>query len=192
MTAAMEKEPAGAAPPGILIIQHHKENRKKCTVTAIEGRPGIEVRVLRPGPSGYRPVEIEGGILLAVGAAALSPRDRALLDGPGKRLVLIDANWVKVPGIIRALEPAGPLARRSLDPAFRTAYPRRSKVFQDPPGGLATVEAIAAAMAVLGFFDPAVLSGYVWAEKFLELNRGLFDGPSRPLGHFFPSNDPRP
>jgi rRNA small subunit aminocarboxypropyltransferase len=174
----MELPAAPSAPVApILIIQHRKENPRKCTVTALRGRPDVEVLVLRPGLSGYEPLEIEGGILLAVDSPPLSPADRGLIaPGTGGRLVLVDANWVKIPPMLRCLRSRGPLAHRSLPADVRTAYPRRSKVFEDPAGGLATVEALAAALAILGIPDPTLLAGYVWRDRFLELNRGLF-GP---------------
>ena len=164
-------------PPRILIVQHHKENPKKCTVTAIRERPDVEVKVLRPGPSAYPPLPVEGGILLAVNAPILRQEDRELLAEPGQCLVLVDANWVKVSRILRAIEPRGPLEHRTLPAGFLTAYPRRSKVFEDPSGGLATVEAIVAALAVLGMPDMSFLDGYVWKDRFLELNRALLMRP---------------
>jgi pre-rRNA-processing protein TSR3 len=159
----------------ILVLQHHKENRKKCTVTAIQKRADVEVEVLRPGPAGHPPLVVEGGILLAVDAPPLVPADRTLLEAsPAARLVLVDANWVKVPAILARLSSRGPLAARSLPADVRTAYPRRSKLFEDPAGGLATVEAIAAAMAILGAWDPTILEGYNWTNLFLERNPRLF------------------
>ncbi len=161
----------------VLVLQHYKENPKKCTVTPIRKHPMVEVKVVRPARGGYPPLKIEGGILLAVGAPPLVPEDRAHLgSGSGKRLVVIDANWVKVPRIIRSLRPREPLIGRSLPSEIQTAYPRRSKLFRDPPEGLATVEAIAAALAILGESDSTLLEGYPWAERFLELNPGLLGG----------------
>jgi len=92
---------------------------------------------------------------------------------------VIDSNWIKVPKLLPVLEPAGPLARRSLPPEVLTAYPRRSKVRPDPEAGLATVEAIVAALAILGESDPTLLEGYAWAAPFLDRNRWLFD-PAAP------------
>jgi pre-rRNA-processing protein TSR3 len=158
-----------------LAIQHHKENHKKCTLTPLRNRPDVEIEVLRPGPGGYPQFWIEGGILLAVGAPPLERSDRAILDAdPRNRVVLIDGNWIKVPGILRVLRARGPLVHRSLPEGIRTAYPRRSKIFVDPEGGLATVEAMAAAGAILGSPDPELLAGYTWREEFLKLNASLF------------------
>ncbi|MGH9362411.1 MAG: hypothetical protein ACRD2T_10885, partial [Thermoanaerobaculia bacterium] len=88
----------------VLVVQHHKENRRKCTLTPLRERGDIRVEVLRPGPGGYPPFPLPGGILLRVGAPPLEPRDRALLDAsPERRLILLDANWVKVPGMLSRL-----------------------------------------------------------------------------------------
>jgi pre-rRNA-processing protein TSR3 len=165
----------------VLILHFHKENPKKCSAEALRGRPGIEMRVVRPGAGGqYPPTELAGGILLAVGAPILSREDRAILDeSPERRLVLIDANWVKVPIVLRTLAPRGPLVERTLPPDVLTAYPRKSKVREDPAGGLATVEAAAAALAILGAPDPTLLDGYLWAGEFLGKNAWLLGGGAR-------------
>ena len=61
--------------------------------------------------------------------------------------------------------------------ALRTAYPRVSKVFSDPDG-LATIEALYAALKFSGSPDPTVLKGYPFAKKFIEINGWLSDIPS--------------
>jgi pre-rRNA-processing protein TSR3 len=166
------------SPVKVLILHFHKENPRKCSAEALRGRPDVEMRVVRPGAGGnYPPTDLAGGILLAVGAPTLSREDRAILDeDTGRRLVIIDANWVKVPIVLRTLAPRGPLVRRTLPREIVTAYPRKSKVREDPAGGLATVEAVAAALAILGAPDPTVLDGYRWAEEFVGKNAWLFGG----------------
>ncbi len=168
--------PYEAAPPlRTLVIQHHKENLRKCSLTPIRGRRDLEILAPRAGPSGYAPIEIDGGILLRVDAPPLCRDDRAILRASlAHRLILIDCNWIKVPKLLGLLRPRGVLAGRSLPPGIRTAYPRRSKIYEDPADGLATVEALAAAYAILGFREPGLLAGYPWARKFLELNPDLF------------------
>jgi hypothetical protein len=64
---------------------------------------------------------------------------------------------------------------RSLDPRWRTAYPRRSKVRDDPETGLATVEALFAAWTTLGRNTEGLLAHYHWADEFLRLNAALID-----------------
>jgi len=57
--------------------------------------------------------------------------------------------------------------RRSL-PDVATAYPRVSKVAQDPLAGLASVEALYLARVLLGVRDDTLLEQYHWREQFLE------------------------
>jgi pre-rRNA-processing protein TSR3 len=58
---------------------------------------------------------------------------------------------------------------RSL-PLIHTAYPRKSEVFADPTEGLATIEALYAALRILGRDTRGLLDHYHWKQKFLELN----------------------
>jgi pre-rRNA-processing protein TSR3 len=54
--------------------------------------------------------------------------------------------------------------------ALVTAYPRKSKLFEDPERGLASVEALYAALALLGEQRQELLANYRWARTFLALN----------------------
>jgi pre-rRNA-processing protein TSR3 len=54
-----------------------------------------------------------------------------------------------------------------------TAYPRRSRTFTDPERGLASIEALFAALALLGEPRRELLDGYRWAAEFLAANTGL-------------------
>jgi pre-rRNA-processing protein TSR3 len=55
-------------------------------------------------------------------------------------------------------------------PSCRTAYPRVSKLFDDPDEGLATIEAIWVAYRILGRETTGLLQDYRWAREFLERN----------------------
>ena len=66
--------------------------------------------------------------------------------------------------------------KRSIQ-GIRTAYPRSSKLFEDPDGGLATVEALYAAHRILGKDIHGLLDYYHWAEQFLLLNPLLHPNP---------------
>ena len=57
--------------------------------------------------------------------------------------------------------------RRTL-PAVATAYPRVSKIAEDPHGGLASVEALYFAKLLLGERDDSLLNAYYWRETFIE------------------------
>jgi ribosome biogenesis protein Tsr3 len=75
-----------------------------------------------------------------------------------------------VPQLLGTID--GELVHRSLPP-LRTAYPRKSTIFEDPASGLASVEALYAALAILGDPRPELLREYRWREAFFELNPTL-------------------
>jgi hypothetical protein len=70
--------------------------------------------------------------------------------------------------VLRALPPE--LPRASLPAGARTAFLNVSKQGRDPSGGLATVEAIFLATAMLGARDESWLAHYAHRERFLEQN----------------------
>lgn len=150
-----------------LVIQDYKENRAKCTVAPLEGLSGVEIVRLGAPARSKGKLELPPGVLLEVGAPPLVPSDAALVEGGA--VVLLDATWARVAKVLRrcAVRPGAALERRSIPRGFVTAYPRASKLYADPPQGLATVEALFAAAAVLGAPRPEFLSGYLWADEFL-------------------------
>jgi pre-rRNA-processing protein TSR3 len=100
-----------------------------------------------------------GFTVLALGAPELSPED------VGRPLLLLDSTWRLLPQIEACLFGQG--VRRTL-PAVPTAYPRISKIAEDPMGGLASVEALFLAKLLLGERDDALLADYYWRDVFLE------------------------
>ena len=161
-----------------LIVQDFKENRKKCTLTALEGKEEFSfVRLAHPSrPSARRPLSVElgDGILLEVGAPPLTHDDRQLATTG--HVVLLDSTWARVCQVrerVRARTGAR-LVRRSLPDDVVTAYPRVSKLYEEPSAGLASVEAIYAVTAILGEPRADFLDGYRWAEEFLQRNRLAF------------------
>ncbi len=64
----------------------------------------------------------------------------------------------------------GPHERRSLPGGFVSAYPRRSRLFEDPRAGLASVEALFVASVVLGERRDELLDGYRFASAFTSAN----------------------
>jgi pre-rRNA-processing protein TSR3 len=54
--------------------------------------------------------------------------------------------------------------------AWETAYPRSSKLFEDPEAGLATIEAIYAAYVQTGRNPAGLLDNYRWGDEFLRRN----------------------
>ena len=153
------------------VAQDYKENRRKCTVEPLRGHADIEFcRLGKPRP-GERCVSAPGGLILEVGAPVLRPSDRELLSGD-QRVVVLDASWARLEPLRRriAFPDESRLARRSLPSEIVTAYPRHSKLFEDPDTGLATVEALFAVTAILGEPRPEFLETYHWAEAFLAAN----------------------
>lgn len=155
----------------ILVIQDHKENRRKCSLTPLEGRAGVSfVRLESPALAPAK-FEVGSGILLSMEGPVLSPADARLVSGGGA-LIVLDSTWARLPKLAKrlTLAPGAQLVRRSLPVEIVTAYPRVSKVHEDPPGGLASIEALYAATALLGEPNPELLQGYRWAEEFLRRN----------------------
>jgi pre-rRNA-processing protein TSR3 len=57
---------------------------------------------------------------------------------------------------------------------WETAYPRTSKLFEDPAAGLATIEALVAAYVQMGRPIEGLLEHYQWREEFLRGNSTMF------------------
>jgi ribosome biogenesis protein Tsr3 len=146
----------------ILIVHDLREPAAKCSVTPLRGMPGLSFVPLFGG----RRVDAGRRIWLHPDGDELSEADR----GPG--LLLIDCSWHRVPKLAKFID--GDLVRRRL-PHLVTAYPRRSKLGRDPVYGLASVEALYAALAILGTPAPELLAHYRWADDFLAANPGLSD-----------------
>jgi pre-rRNA-processing protein TSR3 len=82
----------------------------------------------------------------------------------GRPLLLLDSTWRLLPQLEACLH--GQAIRRTL-PAVPTAYPRVSKLTNDPTRGLASVEALYLAKLMLGERDDTLLEDYYWAEAFM-------------------------
>lgn len=139
----------------ISVIRHPKERRSKCSLTPLEGRGDIAFHRAREG-WGF---DITGFTVLALGAPELSVADA------GRPLLLLDSTWRLLPHVEACLRGAG--QRRTL-PMVATAYPRVSKLAEDPQGGLASVEALYLAKLLIGERDDSLLADYFWRERFME------------------------
>jgi pre-rRNA-processing protein TSR3 len=141
--------------PETIIVVHPRERRAKCTVQPLRNRPGF---VFYKHPR--VPAQLPNYVRLGLGGPVLSEAD---IDSG---LLVLDGTW-------RWVEPMERLAAavpvRSLPPLV-TAYPRSSKVSDNPDGGLATVEAIYAAYRLLGRDTATLLDHYRWASQFIEQN----------------------
>jgi pre-rRNA-processing protein TSR3 len=144
----------------ILIVHDPREPAKKCSLTPLRGMAGVRFVALRGG----KRVDAGRRIWLDHEGDELGPADR------GIGLLLIDCTWRRVSKLSKHID--GELLRRRL-PKLVTAYPRRSKLLPDPEDGLASVEALYAAVALLDAPCPALLADYHWAAEFLAANPDL-------------------
>lgn len=146
----------------VLILRDPRESVKKCSLTPLRGMENVDFIEWKL----ERSYEVGSRLYLHPDGDELSPDDAEL----GLDLLLIDCAWRRVPQLLSSVE--GELVPRRLPP-LETAYPRVSKVFQDPSGGLASIEALYAAAKILGHDRPEWLEGYRWADEFLEKNPRL-------------------
>lgn len=153
----MNEQPPGESEfPVTIIVVHPKERRSKCSVEPLRPRSDFDFftfpeQVTRP---------TDGYIRLGMGGAVLSEADA------DKGLFVLDGTWK----LAARMEPTyADIEVRTL-PEIQTAYPRVSKVFDDPMGGLATVEAVYAALKIMNRPVDGVLDDYYWKDDFLRLN----------------------
>jgi pre-rRNA-processing protein TSR3 len=144
----------------ILIVHDPREPAKKCSLTPLRGMPGVRFVPLRPGQR----ADAGRRLWLHPDGEELSPADR------GIGILLVDCTWRRLEKLSACID--GELLRRRL-PRLVTAYPRRSKLTPDPEHGLASVEALYAATALLDGPRPELLEGYRWAAQFLATNPEL-------------------
>jgi pre-rRNA-processing protein TSR3 len=139
-----------------IIVVHPREKRSKCTVEALRGCEGFVFWTFPdrgPEPlAGYVRLVMEGPVLGA--------------DDVDRGLLVLDGTWRLAHRMDKFFHELPP---RSLPP-IHTAYPRTSRIKPDPPGGLATIEAIYAAYRLLGRPCERLLDQYHWAGEFLARN----------------------
>jgi len=139
----------------VSIIRHPKERRSKCSLTPLEGRADFSFHRARLGWT----FDMNGFTVLALGAPEMSAADA------GRPILLLDSTWRLLPQVEACLVGQG--VRRTL-PAIPTAYPRISKIAEDPMGGLASVEALYMAKLLIGERDDSLLASYYWRDGFIE------------------------
>lgn len=144
----------------VLILRDPRESPRKCSLTPLRGVPGVRFVAYR----GDLRLDAAGRVLLHPDGEELGPSDR------GSPLLLVDCSWRRLDRLLSVV--GGEPAPRRL-PELSTAYPRRSATFQDPARGLASIEALYAALALLGSVRPELLKGYRWAAEFLAGNPDL-------------------
>jgi pre-rRNA-processing protein TSR3 len=152
----------------LILLRLKKESPKKCSLTPLRRRDELPVRWIHCAIGDE--VDVGDVVLLHPDGEVLSPQDR---DRP---LLLIDSSWRDLPRVLRGV--SGDMRLRKLPNCLRTAYPRKSLTFDDPTNGLASIEALHAACALLGKRDDSLLDGYYWADEYLRLNAEFLPAPA--------------
>jgi pre-rRNA-processing protein TSR3 len=142
-------------PPTVIIV-HPKERRSKCTVARLRGDPRFAFY-----KSPRRPVDLSNYVRLGLDGPPLG------VDDVDRGILVLDGTWRWVEGMTRNVSE---VPVRSLAP-LAPAYPRVSKTFDDPVAGLATIEAVYAALAILHRDVAGLLDGYPWGDEFVRQNR---------------------
>ncbi len=142
--------------PITIVVRHPRERPQKCSILPLRGRPDF---LFLDYPLKELP-DLTGYVRLAPEGPPLTAEDA------GRGLLILDGSWRWTGVMTKAFAAATP---RSLQ-GIRTAYPRVSKMYDDPTGGLATIEAVYVAHRLLGRPTAGLLDHYRWAEEFLRLN----------------------
>ena len=142
--------------PPTVVVRHPNEKAAKCSIWPLRDRADF---VFLIHPVTERPA-LEGYVRLAADGPELSAADAAC------GLLLLDSSWRWLVPMSRKFLDVPP---RSLH-GYQTAYPRRSKLFEDPVNGLASVEALVLAYHILGRPIAGLLDHYRWADEFLRVN----------------------
>ncbi len=146
----------------ITVIRHPKENHKKCSLRHLHTHKDFEFFNAVDGFS----FDATGYTLLEINAPTMSEADAQ------RPILLLDSTWHLLPKI-RA-KVYGNFVSRSLPLTIKTGYPRVSKMHADP-NGLATVEALYAALKFAGCKAPDIIREYQFAQHFLKVNGWLSD-----------------
>jgi len=149
--------------PPTIILRHRKENLKKCSLAGLELRKDLHFLTYPTSPI----PDLRGYILLALDSPILTPNDAAF------GLFLIDGTWRHAQTMFRQLGLPHRFEKRSIPPNYVTAYPRKQGDCPDPERGLASIEALYLAYALLGRSTDQLLDNYYWKESFLNKNRPI-------------------
>jgi pre-rRNA-processing protein TSR3 len=144
------------------VILDGGETANKCTIAPLADRPDFR---LIPTRGGVELGPLRSPVLLHPEGACLTAWTGT--GAPPDGIAAIDCVWSRVPTLLGRIQGRLP-ALYKIPEGFVTAYPRTNKQGADPDRGLATIEAIFLAAALLGRWDPTLLSRYAFCRRFLE------------------------
>lgn len=148
--------------PPTFVLRHKKENLKKCSLRGLEKRSDFQF--FRYPMVDDEELPKSNYVILAIDGTPLSKEDS------GKGLFLIDATWRYAKTMSSYVDSKISLEKRSIPGGFVTAYPRYQEDCPDPSAGLASIEALYIAYALLGRDASELFDGYYWKKNFLEKN----------------------
>ena len=150
--------PGIPVPPTVIVV-HPRERRSKCSVEPLRDRDGFLFCTF-PHPGTDRHHRL----------CATGDRWPDLSEADSDRgLLLLDGTW----RLAARMEPFFQHVEVRSLPMMQTAYPRKSEVYADPSEGLATIEALYAALRLLNRDTTGLLDHYHWREQFLHFNPWL-------------------
>lgn len=147
------------------------ETPNKCTIAPLIHRN--DFRVFRVGVDALLGPFLSPFLLHPEGdclSQVIKTNDLSKVTG----IASIDCVWRRLSLLMKKIE--APLPKLIKIPeGFKTAYPRFSKKsHRDPAGGLATIEAIFTASALLGHWNVSLLSQYYFGQEFIKINAAHF------------------
>lgn len=152
-----------------IIIRHARENKKKCSLSGLEGRSDFSFFTYPDCALGKEELpDLTGYILLDVEGEPLTAKDCS------SGFILLDGTWRLAEKMHKNIKELDGLPKRSIPSGFITAYPRRQEDCPDPQAGLASIEALYIAYFVAGRPLDGLLDGYYWKDAFLEKNSNKF------------------
>lgn len=150
------------------VLIDHGETSNKCTILPVWYRDDLSIRKFRRG----RTIPgLKADILLHPDGVSLAELASANIHV--ESLATIDCIWRRLDPIMGWLEKPLPQLVKIPD-GFVTAYPRLSRLGNDPSGGLATIEAVFIAAAFVGNWDTSLLAEYYFGERFIQMNERRF------------------
>lgn len=155
--------------PSTIIIQHRKENKKKCSLQPLKSHANILFYLY---PNNSLP-NLQEHMLLTLDAPVLTLADK------NRGICLLDATWRYAEKMHKFVLTKYPnIPRRSLPAGCMTAYPRKQTNCSHPEAGLASIEALFLAYLILHKEPFFLLEDYIWKKSFLSLNRNFIESYS--------------
>jgi ribosome biogenesis protein Tsr3 len=154
------------------VIVDMGETQNKCTISPLAYRTDFRLTHVKSDAKEdglFGP--LQSPLILHHEGECITTLVKSMGTVPG--IACIDCVWRRLDGLLHRVAAPMPVYARIPD-GFVTAYPRTSKQNTDPDTGLATIEAIFIAAALVGNWDASLLSEYYFGPKFIELNRTRF------------------